>query len=252
MPKTTGQSMVSSNNMYDTFTVPIEHTLGQYFVTQIGQGFRYSLNGASTLVIGNLIQAAAENTNFHNMAVQAAVATSVSPSTNGGYPIPVTLGGTATSTTSDFTGGILVISDNTGEGQVFTILGNDVQATTNGTCNFYVLEQPQVALDTTSTADAYHSPYWKVVQAAGPVTAQALGGAVTAPVAANYFFLQVLGPGAVLADGTVTAASTMGLSPSAGTAGAVTKAVNQDAQVGVSMKTVTISTEEHGIFWRCM
>lgn len=253
MADAAGTGIISQVNFYSTVTTAKEHKLGQKLYSQIGQAYRFALNGASTLVIGNLIQASAEDTNFKHMAVQAAVATSVSPSANGGYAIPVTLGGTATAAADDFKDGILVIDAGSSMlGQSFTILGNDVQATTNGTCNFYVREQPLVALTTSAFATAYHSPFWKVVQAAGPVTGQPVGGAITAPTAGQYCWLQVEGPGTVLSDATVTAAATMGLSPSAGTAGAVTKAVNQDGQVGVSMSLVSVSARTEGIWWRCM
>lgn len=252
MADSAGISMLSQVNFYSTVTTATEHKLGQKLYSQIGQAYKWALNGASTLVIGNLIQASVEDTNNKHMAVQAAVATTVAPSANGGYPIPVTLGGTATSTTSDFTGGLLVIDAGASMlGQTFTILGNDV-ATSSATCNFYVREQPLVALTTSAFATAYHSPFWKVVQAACPVTAQAVGGAITAPTAGQYAWIQVEGPGAVLSDATVTGAATMGLSPSAGTAGAVTKAVNQDAQVGVSMSLVSVSARTEGIYWRCL
>lgn len=252
MPKTVGQTQLSSNSLYDTFSTPLEHTLGQYFITQIGQGFKFVLAGASNLVIGNLIQSSAEDTNFKDMAVQAAVATSVSPSINGGYPIPVTLGGTATTTTSDFTSGTLVVSVTPGIGQLFTILGNDIQSSGSGTCNFYVLEQPQVALTTSSKVTAYHSPYWKVIQNPTTSTGLSVGGAVSAITAAQYGFIQVLGAGTVLGDATATTAANSSMSPSVTTAGCATKQVSLAQTVGISMSTASVSAENEGIFWRCM
>lgn len=251
MPQSAGFTTLSSNTLYDQFSTPVEHKLGQLFFSQIGQGYRFALAGASNLVIGNVIQSSAEDTNFKHMAIQAAVATTVSPSINGGYPIPITLGGTSTSTTSDFAGGTLSIDAGASQlGQTFTIIGNDV-ATNGTTCNFYVAEPPQVALTTSGFATAYHSPYWKVIQMPTAHTGIAVGGAVSAIVAAQYGFLQVLGPGSVLSDATVTAAATMGMSASVTTAGCATLAVNQDAQIGVSLSTVSVSARTGGIFWRC-
>lgn len=250
MPQSAGFATLSSNTLYDTFSTPLEHKLGQLFFSQINQGFRFVLAGASNLVIGNVIQSKAEDTAFKDMAVQAAVATSVAPSINGGYPIPVTLGGTSTVATSDFAGGTLSVSVTPGIGQTFSIIGNDI-ATNGTTCNFYVAEPPQVALTTSSKVTAYNSPYWKVIQLPTAHTGVAVGGAVSVITAAQYGFIQVLGAGTVLADATVTAAATMGLSGSVTTAGAATLAVNQDAQIGVSMSTVTVSARSEGIFWRC-
>lgn len=251
MPQAAGTSILSATQFYSTSSVQGPESLGEFHFSQIGQGFRYVKAGGSNLVIGNLLQNAAEQTNFKDMAVQAAVATSVAPSGNGGYPIPVTLGGTATTSSSQFAGGTLTISVTPGLGQTFTILSNDVQATTNGTCNFYVLEQPLVALTTSSKASVYPSNYNGVIQMPTAHTGIAVGGAVTAIAASNFGYIQTLGPGSVLSDATVTAAATMGLSASVTTAGCVTKAVNQDAQVGVSLSTVSVSAECEGIFWRC-
>src|SRR5690348_9538321 len=152
MANSAGVSMISQVNFYSTFTTGPEHTLGQKFYSQIGQGYRFTLNGASTIVPGNLLQASVEDTQNKHMAVQAAVGTVVAPSANGGYSIPITLGSTATVATSDFAGGILVIDAGTSMlGQVFTIVANDI-ASGAATCNFYVKEQPIVALTTSAFA----------------------------------------------------------------------------------------------------
>lgn len=248
MPISAGITTLSSNSLYDTFTVPVEHRLGQMVFSQIMQGYKFSLAGAVALTIGNLIQSSVEDTQNKDMAVQAAVAITVAPSANGGYPIPVTLGSTATVATTDFAGGTLSISVTPGLGQTFTILANDI-ASGAATCNFYVLEQPLVALTTSSKATAYHSEYWKVVQMPGPKTARPIGGAVSAIGIANYGFIQVLGAGTVLSDATATAASTIAMSASAGTAGAATKGVNQDEVVGHSLSLVSVSAESEGIHW---
>lgn len=250
MPKTAGVSMLSQVDFYSTTTTS-EHSLGQLLFDQLGRGYRFVLAGGSALVIGNVIQAAAEDANFKDMAVQAAVATSVAPSVSGGYAIPVTLGGTATTTASDFAGGTLTISVTPGIGQTFTIIGNDIQATTNGTCNFYVVEKPQVALTTSSKATAYHSPFWKVIQQPTTQTGISVGGAVTAIASASYGWIQTIGAGSVLGDATATTAAAMAMSPSVTTAGAATKQVSLSQTIGVSMSTASVSAQVEGIYWRC-
>lgn len=252
MPRAVGTSILSGNTFYQQSSSPIDgSTLGQFHFSQVGQGFRQVLAGASDLVKGNLLQVSAEDTNFKDMAVQAAVATSVAPGIGGGYPIPVTLGGTATATTSDFAGGTLTISVTPGIGQTFSIVSNDVQSNASGTCNFYVQEQPLTALTTSSKATVYHSPYWKVIQNPTTSTGLSIGGAVIVITAAQYGFIQTLGAGSVLGDSTATTAANSSMSPSTATAGAATKQVSLAQTVGVSMSTASVSAEVEGIFWRC-
>lgn len=248
MPKVTDFPLISSVNFYKT-EANASTALGTLALSQIGQRFRYVKGGGSALVIGNLLQAPAEDTNFKDMAVQAAVATTVAPSANGGFPIPVTLGGTATTSASQFQNGILVISVTPGIGQVFTIVANDVQATTNGTCNFYVYEQPQVALTTSSKATVFPSLYNGVIQNPTTSTGKSLGGAVTPIAASNYGWIQSGGVGAALADATASTGPNSSLSPSVSTAGCVTKQVSLAQTVAVGVSTVSVSAEVEPVFW---
>src|SRR6266851_4484826 len=157
MPQSAVTSILSATQFYSFTSVQGPENLGELHFSQLGQGFRYVKAGGTTLVIGHLQQAPAQLTNFKDMAVQAAVATSVAPSGAGGYPIPVTLGASST-TANQFNGGQLTISVTPGIGQSFTIVTHDV-ATNATTCNFYVLEQPLVALTTSSKASVVANLY---------------------------------------------------------------------------------------------
>src|SRR3990167_9388672 len=97
-------------NLYDETSAQF-HKLGELYIDPFGSKFRYVQAGASALVTCNLLQEAAEGTNFGAMGVQAAAAI-------GDTMIPVTLGGTAV-TANQFENGDLVVEPSTGIGQVF-------------------------------------------------------------------------------------------------------------------------------------
>src|SRR3972149_2900337 len=128
-------------NLYDESSAQ-QHKLGELYIDPWGRKFRYVQAGTSALVTGNLLQEAAEVTNFRSMVVQAAVAI-------GDTMIPVTLGGTAV-TANLFESGDLVVESSTGIGQVFKIVRHDVQTSTTGTCKFYVDRAVKIALTTSS------------------------------------------------------------------------------------------------------
>lgn len=243
MPRVTGFPTIASMDVYtDSSTVSTQGSiLGQVFACDDGRMFRYVKNGGVAMVKGNLQQAPANDNNFKDMAVQAAVAVNATT-------IPVTLGGSAV-TANQFVGGMLIISVTPGIGQAFTILSHDVQATTNGTCNFQVLEAVQTALTTSSKATVQLSPWNGIIVQPTASTGIAVGGAVHAIPLSSYGFIQTYGPGCALSDATVSAATTFALSPSVTTAGCVTKAVSLQQVVGWSMVMVNVSAENEPVFW---
>lgn len=242
MPRVSSLPLITSLDLFKYESNPSTN-VGQLAMTDDGRMFRYVKAGGSALVRGNLIQESATDTNFKDMAVQAAVAV-------GGTTIPVTLGGTAV-TANQFNGGLLVISSGSAMlGQVFTITSHDVQTSTSGTCNFNVQEQVQVALTTSATATVIANPYTAVIQfPATTATGLAVGGAVSPIPANNYGWIQTHGMGTALGDSTASTAAAMSLSPSTATAGAVTKGITLQQVVGVSMYVATVSAKNEPVFW---
>lgn len=239
MPKTSAFPLITSTDVYKTESNP-STSLGAKVMTQDGRFFRYAKAGASDLVIGNLIQAPAEVTNFKDMAVQAAAAI-------GATTIAVTLGGTST-TAGQFNQGFLVVSVTPGIGFISRIQTHDV-ATNGTTCNFTVEDPIPAALTTSSKVSVVKNPYDSVIQMPTTHSGAAAGAAVSVIKASTYGWLQVEGVGAALSDATVTAAATMGLSASVTTAGCVTKLVTADAQVAESLYTVSVSAEVQPVNW---
>jgi uncharacterized protein YdeI (BOF family) len=238
MPRSSSFGIITGVDFYSEETNPSVN-VGSLQWSDDGRAFRYVLAGGSSLVKGNLLQATAEDTQFDEMAVQAAAAV-------GATTIAVTLGSTAT-TASLFVGGFMTITTTPGLGQTFTILAHDVAAGA-ATCNFTVLEPVQTALTTSSKATVRKNPYSGVIQQPTTHTAMAVGFATRAVTNAKYGWIQTHGITAGLSDATVTAAATMGLSPSVTTAGCVTKHVNQDQYVGRSLVAVNVSAKTFPVF----
>src|SRR3990167_11079874 len=201
-------------NIYDESSGQ-QHKLGELYIDPFGRKFRYVQAGASALVTGNLLQEAAEVTNFRSMVVQAAVAI-------GATKIPLTLGGTAV-TANQFESGDLVVESSTGIGQAFKITRHDVQTSTTGTCNFYVDRAVKIALTTSSQVSVRKNSYDGVIQY--PITTQtglAVGAALYAMTDSYYGWVQSGGDGAALFDdGTNTSNGVTGIVPSASVAGSV-------------------------------
>jgi len=240
MSQLTGPTLIEAQSLYESNAVP-SHALGQIGVTGDGRKFRYVKAGGTALVVGNVLQSAATDTNYSSMAVQAAVSA-------GATSIPVTLGGTAV-TANQFDGGYLVVSKVTGIGQSFQIKSHTVQTDTTGTCTFEVDHAVTTALTTSSTVTIVKNLYDAVIVAPTTSTGKRVGGAIFATVAGEYGWIQSGGLGFALGDATASAAAAQALSPSTTTAGTVTKAVTLDERVGTSIYVASVSAEVQPIHW---
>lgn len=236
----TGLPALYGINPFDTATTQ-KHPLGAVGFDRIGRRYRYVLNGAVALVKGHLIQGPARDTAFTDMAVQAIAAI-------GDTQISVTLGGTAT-TANLFNDGILAVTASTGLGQNFTIKGHTV-ASGAATCVFYLGDGEAVltALATSSKVTASRGPYNGVIDSPTTRTGMTAGVAIAAIPIANYGWLGVEGLFGVLSDATVAAVGE-DVSPSTGTAGAVTKQVTLLENVGMA-PILGVSAEYQPVFFK--
>lgn len=214
MANLTGPTILSGIDLYAVDTIPT-HQVGQIvWDTDTGKAFRYALVGGSNLVMGNLIQAMAQDTQFENMAVgTAAVA--------GDNYIQVT-NGTTTVVPSAYRGGqILVYTAGTvAIGDEYTITDVTGTLTSGGAMKVYVDRPLRAAFTTSAKVVMKKSPWSGVIQF--PVTTQTempVGVALTAATSANYTWLQTHGPCAILSDNSTFAVGSQ-LSPSLAVAGA--------------------------------
>lgn len=210
-----GPLTLSELALYSTVSaLPANLKLGQLAFDRFGNRYRLAKNGGTALVTANLLQEAAEDTQFVSMAVPAAIAI-------GEKKITVT-NGTTTVTANMFVGGRLTISTSTGIGQSFYIMAHTTG--TSGAAITYTIDRPLlIALTTSSKVSVRKNPYNGVIQY--PATTQTggpAGFALTAVAADYYHWIQTGGDTPVLFDtGTNTSNGATMIAPSAAVAGSV-------------------------------
>lgn len=214
MAKIAGYPTIADLDLYSSYTVvPSGISLGQRFPGQNGKEFVFCLAGASNLVVGNLLQSPAIDTQFNDMAVPAAIAA-------GESTVTIT-NGTTSVTANQYVGGSLQVSVAPGLGEEYTILGHGLA--TSGTAWVLQLDRPlRTAWNTSTKATVRRSAYSGVIQF--PATTQTgipVGVAIYAIPAGEYGFIQVKGECAVLSDGSTFAVGS-NVGSVSGTAGCVT------------------------------
>lgn len=209
----TGNGTIGAVDLYSSNTVP-NSMLGLRIHGNGGKEFVYVKAGASNLVVGNLLQAPAIDTQFDDMAVPAAVAAGFDAVGTG---VTITNGTTSVSK-GDFAGGSLVVSVTPGLDEEYTIVSNG--AGTSGSSLVVYLDRPIRTAWTTSTKVTLRSQYNGVVQTPTTLTARAVGVAIYAIAAGEYGWIQTRGECGVLSDNS-TGAVGSAISNSAATAGAV-------------------------------
>lgn len=232
MANITGIGTIGAPDLYATSTTPGEGLMvGQIaWDGKTGKAFRYSLVGASALVKGNLLQEAAEDTTYENMAIGTAGAV-------GDSFLQVT-NGTATITSAQFFGGSIssYTAGTVAVGDEYTVTGVTGTLTTGGALNVYLDRPLRYAYTTSAKVNMKRSAWSGVIQApASTQTGQAVGVAIYEVAAAGYGWVQTHGPAAVLSDGSTFAVGSNVGTPS-GTAGCVTvfAAGTTHQMVGVS------------------
>ena len=185
-------------------------SLGALYVAPDGiRKYRYVLAGASALVVGNVVQAAAEDTGDQAITPTAAAigATQIVTSS------------TMTVTANQYAGGYVTVTVTPGLGNTYRIKSH--AAYTSAAATFELEEPIQVALTTTSRLDFVPNPFNGVVACPTTRTSAVVGVAVNDITAAQYGWVQVAGPCNVLND--AAGALTVGVSvmPSTSVTGAV-------------------------------
>lgn len=236
MSKFTGPASVFSSNPLVVDEASPSHDLGAKLVTPDGRAFRYARAGSgAALVVGNLLQAEAEDTGEQNLAVSATAigATQITTTT------------TVTVTANEYAGGFVVVAITPGLGQTLKIKSHPAATAAALTLD---LEDPvQTALTTDSRIDLVPSLYAGVIQNPTSITGSVVGVACNNIAASNYGWIQTGGPAACLADGTLTVG--LPVVASNGTAGGV-ETISDGANellaiVGIAMTAAT--TAEAGL-----
>lgn len=198
MPMLTGENGTAIGELAFFSDATQRHPLGTKAVTKDSRIYRYVLAGASTLVVGNMIQAPAQLTDAYDLAVQAAAAA-------GATSIAVTIGATNAIVAQQYSDGYALISVTPGLGYLYKI-GSHPAAAINATLVLQLGdgETVQVALTTAnSKVTLMPSPYGSVIQTPITTLTNAVVGACIYPIVnAQYGWIQTRGPAAVLIAGT--------------------------------------------------
>lgn len=217
MANITGPAIISDIDLYSSSTtIPAGRYVGQLIEGNNGKKFRYALAGASALVKGNLLQEAAEDTTYENMAVGTAGAV-------GDKYLQIT-NGTATITAEQFLGGSIQVytAGTVAIGDEYTIVDVTGTLTTGGALNVWLDRPLRYAYTTSAKVNMKRSPWSGVIQApATTQTGMAVGVAIYEIPANQYGWVQTHGMCNVLSDGSTFAVGSDVGTPS-GTAGCVT------------------------------
>lgn len=213
-----GNPILSNIDLYSSdATIPGGLYVGARVDDPIGKTFRYGLVGASTLVAGNLLQSAAEDTTYENMAVLASAIASA-----GAMQTVNITNGTATITNTMFLGGSVGVYTTPDLGSEYTILGVNGTLTSGGALTVTIDRLLNTAWTTATKVNMKRSPWSGMIQApASTQTGIPVGVAVYPITAANFGWVQTHGIASVLSDGSTFAVGSDVGSPS-GTAGCVT------------------------------
>lgn len=184
-----GAGVIFSGDPLRTDEAVATHNLGDLLLAHDGRKFRYALAGGTALVVGNLQQAAAEDTVDQNITPTAASIGALS----------VVTSSTMTVTANQYAQGWMIVSVTPGVGYQYAIAGH--AAYTAAAATFELLDPIQVALTTTSRVDFVSNPYRSVI--VNPITATSCpaGVAVNNITASQYGWIQTGGVATILADG---------------------------------------------------
>lgn len=236
MASLAGVATLSLQDIYSqSATVPGAQQVGQLGVSPEGKMFRYALAGGSSLVVGNLLQSSATDSQFIAMAIPATQAIA----TGGTVQTVQVTNGTTSVTVNQFDGGSVVVDTTPDGGSEYTILGHDNKTiTSGGTLNLTLDHALQTAWTTATKVTMKRSPWSGVIQfPASTPTGIPVGVAVYAITNAQYGWVQTHGACAVLSDGQTFAVGSEVATPSA-TAGSVTvyAAGTTHARVGTTQE----------------
>lgn len=206
--------------------------LGAKAYTGDGREYRFALAGATSLVPGKLYQAQAETTGWELISIAAAAigATKIVTTTS----ITVTL--------NQLAGGYIIGATTPGQGYMYRIASNT--AATSAVCTITLEDPVQIAFNTGSTVSLVASPFSSIIVTPGSAegTGTIVGVAVFPVTNAQYGWIQVKGPAAVLAQGTIVVGEDVAASSTTG--GAVVADSSVLSEVGYAMQGIT--TADYG------
>lgn len=236
--KITSQAQSFSQSVFESDTVQNED-LGAKMVSADGRSFRYCKVGGTALVAGNVFDGPANVADHTNVTVQAAAAI-------GASTISVTLGSTA-ATANQYSGGVVVVNDVTGQGHTYGIKSNPAaDASATLVLTLEANELVLIALTTSSQVSLVPNQYNAVIIHAASETGVPVGIAVTTAAADAFAWIQTRGPVSALQDSSAAALGKQ-VGASTTTNGAVSAGDGTLPVIGYQLAT-GVSTESNPIF----
>lgn len=187
------------------------HRLGTQLVTPDQKKFRFALNGAAALVVGEVQSSAA--------IISTDVDLTPSAGAVGARSVSVTHGA-ATTAVNYFAEGFAVMSLAPGAGHAYQIASHEALGSgTAHTIYFSAGHALREAITATTDVDLIANPYASIIQCAATISGAPIGVAVTALAIGDFGWEQTRGVCGVLCTGTVTIGSPVVMLLSGGTAG---------------------------------
>ena len=211
--------MGSEGEQFNTYTDE-RWALGTQLVLQDGRKFRFGKAGGSTLVVGNLIQSAANVANHVDQAAVASAIGSISPQ--------VTLGNTSAAANLYAEG--YAITTKTPDGARLYRVDNHASVSATGilTANLSAGYSLIAAWTTATNVSFLKNPYDGLIQAPNTTLTNGLAGiACSAPTSGNFGWVATAGTVPALQNGTLVLGQAM--TASAAAAGVVGPAATSAA-----------------------
>lgn len=204
--------------------------LGVRSVTGDGREFRFASAGASNLIIGQLQQAAAPQSNYVDVTAVAVAA--------GATTATLTVSTGTAVAANQFAGGYYITYGTVanGGGQILQISANTAVSASGTSITFTLADAPATAITTSATVSIIPPAYAALIQVPTTVTGKVAGIAVTSLTATYYGWVQVKGVANALIAGTPAIGT--GLSaPNGGTAGALQVTAATLMDIATNLKT---------------
>ena len=204
--------------------------LGVRAVTGDGREFRYVQAGASNLIIGQLQQAAAPQSNYIDVTAVAVAA--------GATTATLTVSTGTAVAANQFAGGYYTTYGTVanGGGQILSIAGNTAVSASGTSITLTLSDAPVTAITTSATVSIIPPAYTSIIQVPATVTGKVAGVAVGALAATYYGWVQIKGVANALIAGTPAIGT--GLSaPNSGTAGALQVTAATLMDIATNLKT---------------
>ena len=203
--------------------------LGVRAVTGDGREFRFASAGAAALIVGQLQQDAAIQSNYTDVTAIAVAA--------GTLTAKLTVSTGTAVAANQFAGGYYTTYGTVanGGGQISKIASNTA-VTGTGTSITLTLEDAMAAITTSATVTIVPPSYSAIIQCPGTQTGKIAGVAITNLAGTYYGWVQTKGIANVLIAGTP--AINVGLvAPQSGTAGALQVQSSTFPEIGYTLKT---------------